>query len=130
MLPCQLASAIHLLTQPESVLQRKQALREAGYHGLGAGSLSLRSVGGRRGAETAIRSLLCEEPLPFPGSGYSLTNGAGRFVWPRRALDAKVSSPWLAPLPRCRPAGGRRRISDRDNRVPRGVEMKQWCWAG
>ncbi len=69
-------------TEPESALLRKQALREAGYHGLGTGPLSLRSVGGRRRAEAAIRSLLREEQLPVPRSGYSLANCTGCFVWP------------------------------------------------
>src|SRR5205814_10692251 len=132
--PASGTSTVRARTEPESALLRKQALREAGYHWLGAGSLSLRSVGGRCSAEAAIRSLLREEQFSVPRSGYSLANCAGCFVWQGRALGAKVTLPWQVPLPRRRPAGAGDESQFRNNWVPVGrrdeTVVLGWCARG
>jgi Bacterial sugar transferase len=46
--------------------------RQAGYHRVGAGALSLRRLGGRCGAETAVRPVLRQEPVPAAGLGHSV----------------------------------------------------------
>jgi hypothetical protein len=89
------AAPLRGATDARDSLLRIAPLHQARHYGLGSGALPLRRVGRGRGAETAIRPLLCEEPyavsrcpdrVQHGGRGAHPGGGAMTRV-PRQALE-------------------------------------------
>src|SRR6185437_8137301 len=85
------APAVRRTACAECPLLRTAALRQAGYHRLGAAVLSLRLLGAGRSREAAIRSILHQEQHSAFRFGNPRPDGRGGFPGTRRALMEKGS---------------------------------------